>query len=174
VDADENAVSGPRTFSPGPDSVEVGVAAICVARHPARLMTPALGSCVGVALWDPGVRLGALGHVMLPCPGDGTPGHSAKYAEWAVPEMVRQLVDQGATRRRIQAKIAGGAAMFARESSVPSIGERNVEEVKRQLESLQITLLAEDTGQAHARTVELALDTGILFVHSHRFGTREL
>jgi chemotaxis protein CheD len=161
-------------FTPHPQSVEVGVAGISVAKHPARLMTPALGSCVGVALWDPLLHIGALAHVMLPATGDGTPSLTAKYAEFAVPEMVRQIIEAGALRRRVLAKIAGGAAMFTRESGMASIGDRNVEEVKRQLALQQIGIISEDTGQGHARTIELILDTGILLVHSHRYGTREI
>lgn len=137
-------------------------------------MTPALGSCVGITLWDPLLHVGALGHVMLPARGDGESANTPKYAEFAVQEMVRQMVEAGALKRRIQAKIAGGAAMFSRDSAVASIGDRNVEEVKRQLALMQIALVAEDTGQGHARTIELVLDTGILLVHSHRYGTREI
>lgn len=161
-------------FTANPLSVEVGVSQIVVASHPARLMTPALGSCLGITLWDPSLRVGALSHVMLPAPGDGTQGATAKYVQFAVPEMVRLMLEQGSFRHRLVAKIAGGAAMFSRESVVASIGLRNVEEAKHQLALAQIPLAAEDIGQAHARTIELALDTGILLVHSHRFGTREL
>lgn len=172
---DEHEVSvGRGVFAAHPLSVEVGVAAIGVARHPARLMTPALGSCVAVALWDPVLHIGALGHIMLPTPGDGRSALSAKYAEFAVPEMVRQMTAAGALKKRIVAKIAGGAAMFSRDSGVASIGDRNVEEVKRQLALMRIPLVAEDTRQGHARTVELVLDTGVLLVHSHRYGTREI
>ncbi len=161
-------------FTPNPLAVEVGVSALVFARHPSRLMTPALGSCLGISLWDPSMRTGVLAHVMLPAPSDGTPGTSAKYVEFAVPEMVRLMLEAGSFKHRLVAKIAGGAAMFSRESLVASIGVRNVEEAKRQLAHAQVPLVAEDTGQAHARTIELALDTGILLVHSHRFGTREL
>lgn len=161
-------------FTVSPLAVEVGVSSIVFARHPARLMTPALGSCVGIALWDPSAHTGVLGHVMLPAPSDGSTGTSAKYVEFAVPEMVQLMLDAGSFRHRLVAKIAGGAAMFSRESLVASIGLRNVEEAKRQLALAQVRLTAEDTGQAHARTIELALDTGILLVHSHRFGVREL
>lgn len=161
-------------FSPGPLSVEVVVSSIEFARHPARLMTPALGSCLGITLWDPSLRTGAMAHVMLPAPGDGTPGSSAKYIDFAVPEMVRLMVEAGSFKHRLVAKIAGGAAMFNRESLVASIGLRNVEEAKRQFALAQVRLTAEDVGQAHARTIELVLDTGVLLVHSHRYGTREL
>jgi len=174
VNESEHPVIRRGLFTPSPASIEVGVSAIVFARHPARLMTPALGSCLGITLWDPSLRTGVLAHVMLPAPGDGTEGASAKYVEFAVPEMVRQMLEQGSFRHRLVAKIAGGAAMFSRESLVASIGLRNVEEAKRQLALAQVPLAAEDVGQAHARTIELALDTGILLVHSHRFGTREL
>ena len=161
-------------FSPHPLSVEVGVGEIAFAEAPARLFTPALGSCVSVAIWDPLLHTGVLAHVMLPSPGEGCVNDDAKYASFAVPAMVQQLVNHGSLKRRLEAKIAGGAAMFSRDTSVASIGERNAEEVKRQLELMQVPLLAEDTGQGHARTVELVLETGVLLVHCHRYGTREI
>ncbi len=161
-------------FSPHPMSVEVGVGEIAFAQDPARLFTPALGSCVGVAIWDSLLHTGVLAHVMLPAPCEGCATEDAKYASLAVPAMVQQMVDHGSLKRRLQAKIAGGAAMFSRDTAVASIGERNAEEVKRQLELMQVPLLAEDTGQGYARTVELVLETGVLLVHCHRYGTREI
>ncbi len=161
-------------FTPHPLAVNVAVGRVEFAEHPARLITPALGSCVGVTIWDPILCTGAMGHVMLPVPGETSSSDDAKYACFAVPWMVQRMVENGSPKRRLQAKIAGGAAMFSRDSRIASIGDRNVEEVKRQLALMQVVLIAEDTGQGHARTVELVLDTGILLVHSHRFGTREI
>lgn len=164
----------PGLYAPNPLTIEVGVSSIEFARHPARLMTPALGSCIGISLWDASLRTGVLAHVMLPTPGDGTQGTSAKYVEFAVPEMVRLMLEAGSFRHRLVAKVAGGAAMFSRESLAASIGLRNVDEAKRQLALAQVPLLALDVGQAHARTIELVLDTGVLLVYSHRYGVREL
>lgn len=161
-------------FSPHSLSIGVGVGQIVFAEGPARLFTPALGSCVGVAIWDSLLHTGVLAHVMLPAPCEGCVTEDAKYASFAVPAMIQQMVDHGSLRRRLQAKIAGGAAMFVRDTAVASIGERNAEEVKRQLELMQVPLLAEDTGQGYARTIELVLETGVLLVHCHRYGTREI
>lgn len=161
-------------FIPHALAVTVPVGEIGYACHPARLLTPALGSCVGVAIWDPLLRTGALSHVMLPSLGDGLSAQDSKYATFAIPQMIERMVENGSPRRRLQAKIAGGAAMFSRDTGVASIGDRNVEEVKRQLVLMHVALLAEDTGQRHARTIELVLDTGILLVHSHHNGTREI
>jgi chemotaxis protein CheD len=155
--------------------IEVATGGLAIGRHPERLMTPALGSCVGIALWDPTRRVGALGHVMLPAPGRAVlDPESGRFASWAVPELVRLLVESGSDRSSIQAKIAGGAMMFRSESASVPVGERNVAEVVRQLELAGITLRAEDTGGSHARTVELDLDSGVLHVRSYRFGMRQL
>ena len=168
--------------TPAPDDshplVDIRLGELRVAEYPQRLTTAALGSCVGVALYDPFDRRGGLAHIMLPTPSskaalNGT--QLGRFADWAIPELARQLVQRGSSRRRLQAKIAGGAAMFRTEGSATvSIGERNIAEVKKQLALMSIPLIAEDTGEGHARTVELVLDTGEFIVRSCQFGTRRL
>ena len=158
-----------------PDMVEVAVGEFAIAEHPAFLMTPALGSCVGAALWDPVLKQGGLAHVMLPTSLESmSPGTEHRFASFAIPEMVRLLQDAGSPRRRLVAKIAGGANMFRANSSIAQIGSRNVAEVKRQLELLNIPILAEDTGERHARTVEFMLDTGVMVVRSYLYGVKRL
>jgi len=160
---------------PDPLVVEVGVGGLAVAEHPERLMTPALGSCVGVALWDERTCRGALGHVMLPSPaGQHADPQSGRFATFAVPRLVEMLLEAGSERADLRAKLAGGAAMFRGTSGVANVGERNVAEVRRQLMRCDVTLIAEDTGGSHARTVELCLDSGLLIVRSYRLGTCEL
>ena len=164
-----------RFFVPDPLVVEVGVGELVLAEHPRRLMTPALGSCVGVAIWDSSAHRGGLAHVMLPVPTtSAAAGTTGRFASTAVPELVAMLVESGSLRRRLHAKIAGGAAMFRGEATIAHIGERNVAEAKRQLSLMSVPLVAEDTGETHARTIELSLDTGVLLVRSYRFGDKEL
>jgi chemotaxis protein CheD len=123
--------------------VEVGVGGLAVASHPERLSTPALGSCVGVALWDPVAHKGGLAHVMLPVAGKSTEHpNSGRFAAWAVPELVRLLVRSGAKKTRLRAKLAGGAAMFGGETLMSQIGERNVAEVHFQLAVASIPIVA--------------------------------
>jgi len=155
--------------------IEVGLGELAVGRHPSYLMTPALGSCVAVTMWDPILRQGSMAHVMLPSPPRSTlSGNASRYAIYAVTEMVNNLKEAGSPHRRLVAKIAGGAAMFQSDGILASVGERNVEEVKRQLTLLKIPLFAEDTGERHARTVELHLDTGLLLVRSYLYGVKRL
>lgn len=162
-------------FGPDADLIEVGIGELAVAEAPKRLLTPALGSCVGIALYDPYARRGGLAHVMLPTPAaNATDSDHGRFADYAVKELVHLMVDRGSLRRRLHAKIAGGAAMFRGEPSVAGIGDRNVAEVKRQLALMSVPLVAEDTGESYARTIELVLDTGELLVRSYQFGVRRL
>lgn len=64
--------------------------------------------------------------------------------------------------------------MFKAEASTQGIGGRNVAEVKRQLALMSVPLTAEDTGETHARTVELVLESGELLVRSYQFGVLRL
>ncbi|MDI6711926.1 MAG: chemotaxis protein CheD [Anaerosomatales bacterium] len=154
--------------------VLVNTGEFALAEHPRVLLTPALGSCVGVAVWDAARRRGALAHVMLPTPQSTTvDGNPDRFASVALPRMVA-LLGEGTGLKRFVAKIAGGAAMFKGDTLMASIGDRNVEEVKRQLGLLKIPVLAEDTGGSHARTMEFHLDTGLVIVRSYLYGIREL
>ena len=158
-----------------PNLIEIGIGELVVAQAPKRILTPALGSCVGVAIYDVFGRRGGLAHVMLPSPTKVSHRELVgRFAELAVPELVRMLDDEGSMRGRLQAKIAGGAAMFHGDSVGAGVGARNVAEVKRQLALMRIPLLAEDTGEAHARTVELVLETGEFVVRSYQFGVTRL
>jgi chemotaxis protein CheD len=154
------------------DLIDVGIGEIAMGQAPQRLHTPALGSCVGVALYDAVAMRGCLAHVMLPLrPPDADEGLPAgRFADTAIPHMLDLMAEAGSLKRRVEAKIAGGAAMFKGDSVVASIGDRNVAEVKRQLALASIALVAEDTGEAHARTIELVLGTGELIVRSYQFG----
>jgi chemotaxis protein CheD len=157
-----------------PPVVVVGTGEFAIAEHPSVLLTPALGSCVGVAVWDAVRRRGALAHVMLPSPANAPQdGNPDRFASVALPKMVA-LLGEGIALKRFVAKIAGGAAMFKGDTRMASVGDRNVEEVKRQLGLLKVPVIAEDTGGSHARTMEFHLDTGLVVVRSYLYGMREL
>lgn len=124
-----------------------------------NLMTKDLGSCVGVAVWDPQTGVGGLLHVMLPHyggPGEcGALSAATKYADTGLDEMTRALVQQGAKRSRLVAKIAGAAHMI-KNATIPEsrdISARNLTAVMKKLEELRIPVLAADVGEHFPRTV---------------------
>jgi len=155
--------------------VLVGVGELACAREPDVLVTQALGSCIGLTLWDPRTHLGGMAHVMLPASSDGVvAGRRYRFADIAVPELIERMVGMGAGRHRMFAKIAGGSAMFKGDAGMDSIGGRNAAAVIEQLEKNGLTVCSADTGGSHARTIELHLDSGVLVVRSYSFGMREI
>jgi chemotaxis protein CheD len=159
------------------DLIKVGMADYKVGRNPASLISYGLGSCVGIALFDPVAKIGGLAHIMLP---DSTQARStenpAKFADTCLPLMLAELLKMGAAKSRLQAKIAGGAQMFtfANATDIMRVGERNSETVRMLLKKLDLRLIAEDCGGNYGRTVELKLDSGVFRVKTIDKGEKEL
>ena len=145
------------------DSIKIGIADLNIVKPPQLICTIGLGSCVGIAIRDPVLKIGGLVHIMLP---DSTAIKSnaniAKFADTGIPELVRMLEEAGCKRSRMEAKIAGGAQMFAfqNKSELLGIGKRNVEATKEALKKLGIPLKAEDTGDTYGRTVTYNPENG--------------
>lgn len=143
--------------------IKVGMADLNICFSPDGLTTLGLGSCVGIAIRDCSGRIGGLAHIMLP---DSTAISGStnipKFADTGIEELVKRMLKAGADRRRLEAKIAGGATMFAfdSKSELMRVGDRNVAAVKKKLAQLQIPILAEDTGNNYGRTVIYYPQTG--------------
>ncbi|MDR0518784.1 MAG: chemotaxis protein CheD [Clostridiales Family XIII bacterium] len=156
----------------------VGISDRSVSAAPDEIVTFALGSCVGVALYDEAARIGGLAHIMLPdsslrvSHGSRKPALSAadrmKFADTGVEDMVAEMSSRGASVGRMKAKIAGGANMFgiSDSSALGSIGGRNVHSVRAALGRLGIPIVAEDVGSDFGRTMFLDLATGKVRVKS--------
>ena len=131
-------------------TITVGIADLKVGKGDDVLVTYALGSCVGICLYDAEKKIAGLAHIMLP--------------------LIQEMSFAGASTKNLTAKIAGGAQMFSSNSAVFNIGERNVEAVKKMLAAYRIKIIAEETGINYGRTVFFHADTGIMEV---RAATRE-
>lgn len=126
-------------------------------------LTAVLGSCVGVAIHHPRLRVGALAHVVLPR-ADGRSGTAGKFADTAVPELIRLLVAEGAPAAGFVAKLAGGANMFGTAPGPMQIGEANAEALKQLLKESKIRLAGEHLGGNKGRRVTFDCETGTLTV----------
>ena len=135
--------------------ITVGIADMKMAKGGGMLITYALGSCIGICLYDQKIKLAALIHIMLPLNMEPGRKNTMKYADTGIRETLRQMESKGASRSRITAKIAGGAKMFEVSGSngLGNIGQRNIESVKATLRRENIRLLAEHTGGTVARTL---------------------
>ena len=92
--------------------ITIGIADMKLAKGEGMLITYALGSCIGICLHDPMLKLGALVHIMLPINMEAGRTNVMKYADTGIKETLKQMEAMGARRTRITAKIAGGAKIF--------------------------------------------------------------
>ncbi len=149
--------------------IQVGIADCKISAAPDKLITLGLGSCVGLTLYDPLLKIGGLLHIMLP---DSTQFSKVtkpeKFADLGVPLMIKELQRKGAVISRLQAKLAGGAQMFSGmdEKFVLNIGRRNTEAVRRILKEMHIKILAEEVGGNRGRTIILDLENGQLTIRT--------
>jgi len=141
----------------------VGVADMAIASAPGDvIVTHALGSCLGVAVYDPAARIGGLLHVMMPM-SDVNPEKARSnpfmFVDTGVPAFMTALFNRGVDRRRMVVKVAGGANVHDNEDRF-AIGKRNYTVLKKLLWKNNVLIEAEDTGGSHPRTMSLDIDTG--------------
>lgn len=135
----------------------------------AELVTYALGSCIAVAVWDPAVRVGGLLHFMLPDSTVDRQGqgrdHPYRYADTGVPLLFREAYQQGADKRRLVVRLAGGAAVV-NDNGLFSIGKRNYAALRKILWRAGVLVHAEDVGGTLSRTVRLEIGSGRMLVRT--------
>lgn len=139
----------------------VGIGQAVLAAEPITLTT-ILGSCIAVTLYAPRLRLGMLGHVLLPH-STGPTAYPAKFADTVVPHMVSVLHNHGVKSEGLIAKIAGGACMFGNCKTM-NIGDTNVEVIIAALQEAGIRITGQHIGGTLGRRVAFDLSSGTLTV----------
>lgn len=135
----------------------LGIAGICTVKTPDQIRT-VLGSCIGIALYDLKAGVGGMAHVMLP-EATGPTESPGKFADTGVDSLLQDVLKGGASRSRLLAKIAGGAAMFGAASDT-GIGARNAKAVMERLKKHEIKLVAHEVGGNKGRRMSLNPQTG--------------
>ena len=139
------------------------------------LVSLGLGSCIGLALVDRRTGVAGLAHVVLPA----SEGHAAgqnpfKFADHAVPELIKRVVRLGGLKPKLEAVLVGGASMFAITSRTLEVGQRNEAAVRTLLKTLRIPVLAAETGGNRGRTIRVHLDTMRITVRQAGGSERDL
>jgi chemotaxis protein CheD len=147
----------------------VGIADMQASKDPdATLVTFALGSCVGIAMFDPESSAGGLVHVLLPdssLDSEKAAKNPAMFADTGIPALVSRCVRMGIPKTRLRIWLAGGAAMMD-DREVFKIGKRNQMAVRKALWKAGLMIYSEDMGGMVPRTVRLELRTGTFWVNS--------
>ncbi|AEB75763.1 chemotaxis protein CheD [Clostridium botulinum] len=159
------------------DEVRIGIGDLNTAMPPQKLITVGLGSCIGIAIYDSIKKVGGLAHIMLP---DSTQFSNVtnpmKFADLAIPMLLTKMEKEGAIKRHLKAKIAGGASMFnfSDKSMIMDIGNRNSKSVKKVLSEVGIPIVSEDTGGNKGRTMVFNTDDGVVEIRTVGMGIREI
>src|SRR5690625_7306950 len=127
---------------------KVGIADLNIVQHDTKIRTSSLGSCVGVVIYDLAKQIAGMAHIMLPNSKltKQKNFNKYKYADTAVDILIEKLLDEGARKFSLKAKIAGGAQMFTFQTSseITRIGPRDITAVKERLKMQRITIVAVD------------------------------
>ncbi|MDH7600552.1 MAG: chemotaxis protein CheD [Armatimonadota bacterium] len=135
------------------------------------IITYALGSCLGIAVYDPLTQVGGLLHTMLP--ESAVDPHKAKekplmFVDTGVPLLFRACYALGAIKHNIQVKVAGGASIKTdSEDDFFQIGKRNVIMLRKLLWKNNIMITACDVGGHQSRTMSLSIATGTVVVRTN-------
>ncbi len=149
----------------------VDIADIQVSSDPrVTLITYSLGSCIGVTIWDPQVRVGGMIHYMLPEASlspekaEAIPG---MFADSGIPRLFRAAYGLGATKKNLIVKVAGGSQLLDDKGTF-NIGKRNYVMLRKIFWKNGILIDSEDVGGSVSRTLTLDIGTGAVVVRIRR------
>lgn len=140
--------------------------------HPGRLLvsldsaavTTILGSCVAVCLWDERQAIGGMNHYLLP-DGEGEGAAAERFAPAASSRLLEQLLDLGARKENVKAKVFGGACVLeAFRDSGNDLGTKNIEAARHFLDVESIPIVAEDVGGQLGRKLVFHTQDGSAWV----------
>ena len=137
------------------------------------IVTHALGSCLGLVVFDPAVKVGGLLHAMLPLSSinpEKARANPAMFVDTGVPLLFNSLYEKGATKSRLVVKAAGCGNPMGK-NEVFKIGERNYTVLKKLLWKNNILLEAEDVGGMASRTLHFDVSSGQVVLSSN--GTKQ-
>jgi chemotaxis protein CheD len=122
-----------------------------------------LGSCVAVCIWDSVSGIGGAAHYLLPV-WDGKGTASSRYGAVAIPALLQELLDAGANKYQLRARVYGGACLFeslrGSRSGQESLGDRNVATAVEFLAKEHIQIVSTDVGGDHGQRIVFQTDTG--------------
>jgi chemotaxis protein CheD len=128
------------------------------------LVALGLGSCIGLVLMDRRRGVAGLAHVVLPAADRQQNLNALKFADIAVPELLRRVAALGARKPMLEAVVVGGASMFAGAGSSLEVGSRNEAAVRAELVKARIKVVAAATGGTRGRTVRVDPPKGVVTV----------
>ena len=127
-----------------------------VSADPDVIISTVLGSCVSVCLYDPVAGVGGMNHFLLATQCD-TNSTDLKYGVNALELLINRVLQAGAKRERLQAKLFGGARITDHSRD---IGNSNADFAIQFLEREGIACVSQSLRGEKARRVRFHPTTG--------------
>jgi len=136
---------------------------IFVAAQPFAIST-IVGSGVVLCLWDSARGVGGANHFMLP-EGPEDSENATRYANVANPALLQRMLDLGAERGTLEARIFGGSLpQLTFGNGGNRLGERNVQVATHFLNMSDIRVVQSEVGGTHGRKLVFHTDDGRAWV----------
>ena len=147
--------------------VEVGN--MKIGREGDQLVTYALGSCLGLIIWEPVAHIGGLLHAMLPSSKlnpEKAQANPFMFVDTGVATLMKALNDLGGLKTRMIVKAVGCGNPLGK-NKMFKIGERNYRVLKKLLRKNNLFLKSEDVGGVRNRTIYFDISTGQTIIRTH-------
>lgn len=141
-----------------------------------KIITYALGSCIGIVVFDPIAKVGGLLHYMLPesaLDQNKARENPAMFADTGIPLLFKSCYKLGAEKKRMIVKAAGGASILD-DTNFFRIGQKNIMAMRKIFWKNNVMIDKEDTGLNYNRTIRLDMSTGKVFVRGSGGEIKEL
>ena len=160
----------------GPTRLVVGIGQLEISdRADQPLVAIGVGSCIIVCAWDRSRRLAGMAHVVQPWSSHGRPLEDARYADQAVPLLLRRLNERGARTSGLIVKLVGGASvLFGAAPGSDPLGLQNAQAVEQTMARYGLPIAARDVGGRHGRTVTFDPSTGEVLIRTLGRGEAKL
>ncbi len=151
----------------------VGVADMKVSNNPGEsIITYSLGSCIGLVIYDPAVKVGGILHYMLPDSSIDRQKAAARpymFADSGIPRLFKTAYQLGAAKQRMRVYVAGGAEILDQQGFF-NIGKRNYMALKKMFFKNKVMITSQDVGGNVNRTVRIEIATGDIYVKTSGSG----
>ena len=147
----------------------VDIAGMQISNNPDEtLITYSLGSCLGVTIYDPVLRLGGMIHCMLPLSKvdkEKAKLRPSMFVDTGLQLMLSRLYESGLRKSRAVVNVAGGAQVLDSQG-VFKIGERNFTVLRKVLWKNGLLMQTQEIGGNKSRTISLAIANGRFSIKS--------
>ncbi len=145
------------------------------------ILETCLGSCVGLAVYDPVRHIGGMCHILLPDgPAEKKRANPAAYATTAVPFLLNAFEELGGEIKNAVTTIAGGASIMTmtkhggitkRSGMDLKIGQRNLLAVIESLKHAGIKISCQQVGGSLGRVMRLYIRNGHVAIRTSKMPT---